>query len=258
MGGTSSARDRAGPLRTLAPAALAVAALWLVGVADADAANRRVAVGDYAWSLPEVHIDRGEHVTWHWVGPDTEHSITGDSPNAAGLDSDPDESFPQHRLGDSFRLDFHSPGTYRFKCKIHSIVSGRVVVSDQPGDPETEIDPVPETRLDLRAPRISNVRLARKRIPRRGAPLELELDERSIIDAEYFRRGTGKRGGLEFVGYRRWKGHIGINRLRFGGRAPKFRARPGRYVAKLRATDSWQNISRPRTVRFRIVGPKGS
>ena len=106
MGGTWSASRLTGP-------ALALAALLgacLAVVPSADAANRRVAVGDYAWSLPEVRIDRGEHVTWHWIGPDVEHSITGDSPSAAGLDSDPDENFPQHRLGDTFRLDFGAPG----------------------------------------------------------------------------------------------------------------------------------------------------
>jgi plastocyanin len=247
MGGTWSASRLsvwALALGTLAAACLALAP-------QADAANRRVAIGDYSWSLPQVHVDRGEHVTWHWVGPDSEHSVTGDSPSAAGIDSDPDENFPQHELGDSFRVDFDTPGTYDFKCKIHSIVRGQVIVSDQPGDPATEVDPVPVTRLDRRAPRISKIRLAKRTLPPRGAQLELELDERSRLDAEYYRRG--RKGGLEFVGYERWRGFVGINRFRFGGRAAHFRARPGRYVAKLRATDRATNISKPRKVRFRIV-----
>jgi plastocyanin len=247
MGGTWSASRLTGP-------ALAVAALLgacLAVVPSADAANRRVAIGDYAWSLPEVRIDRGEHVTWHWIGPDVEHSITGDSPSAAGLDSDPDENFPQHRLGDTFRLDFGAAGTYDFKCKIHSIVRGTVVVSDEPGDPVTEVDPVPQTRLDRRAPRISKIRFAKRTVRPRGAPIELELDERSRLDAEYYRRG--RKGALEFVGYERWRGFVGINRFRFAGRAPHFPARPGRYEARLRATDRASNISKPRTVRFRIV-----
>ena len=247
MGGTWSASR----LRIWAVAAGLVAAAWAGMAPSADAANRRVAIGDYSWSLPEVRIDRGEHVTWHWIGPDVEHSITGDSPSAAGIDSDPDENFPQHRLGDSFRVDFDTPGTYSFKCKIHSIVRGDVIVSDQPGDPVTEVDPVPVTRLDRRAPRISKIRLSARKLPRRGAPIELELDERSRLDAEYYRRGS--KGKLDFVGYERWRGFVGINRFRFAGRAPHFRARPGRYVAKLRATDRASNISKPRTVRFRIV-----
>lgn len=247
MGGTSSSSR----LSRAALAALALVAACLAVAPAADAANRRVAIGDYRWSLPEVQINRGEHVTWHWIGPDVEHSITGESPNAAGLDSDPDENFPRHQLGDTFRLDFDTPGTYRFKCKIHSIVSGRVVVSDQPGDPVTEVDPEPVVRLDRRAPRISKIRLAARKFRPRGTQIELQLDERSQLDAEYYLR-KGKRK-LKFVGYKRWRGFIGINRFRFGGRAPHFRAKPGRYLAKLRATDRAQNISRPKKVRFRIV-----
>lgn len=231
---------------------MALLVVGLLAVPTADAANRRVSLADYRWSLPTVAIDLGEHVTWHWIGPDTAHSVTGDSASAAGLDSDAGVNLPAHRVGDSFQLGFQQPGIYAFTCKIHSAVKGQVVVSPNPGDPLTEIDPVPPVRLDLTAPRIRDLRLDDRTLRRRGAAVELALDERSRLDAEYFK--VKRRGAREFAGYERWRGFVGINRFRFGGRTPHFRARPGRYLAKLRATDRSNNVSRPRTIRFSIVG----
>jgi plastocyanin len=220
------------------------------GAADAGAANRRVAIGDYRWSQPELAIDLGEHVTWYWVGPDTMHSVTGTSQNAIGIDTDPDTGQPRHQVGDTFALRFDTPGTYTFQCKLHSSVRGTVVVSSTPGDPSAEPDPVPETNLDLRAPTIRRPRLASKTLRGRGGQLRLELDERSKLDADYYR--LDRRGRRDFEGYAVWRGYIGLNEIRFGARAPHFRARPGRYVALLRATDRDNNISDPREIRFRI------
>ena len=125
-------------------------------------------------------------------------------------------------------------------------------VSSAPGDPGAEPDPVPKSSFDRRPPRIQGVELEGRRLRARGAPLQLRLDERARLDAEYFLLAGGER---EFVGYERWKGFVGFNQFRFGGRAPRFRAEPGRYVALLRATDAASNISRPKTIRFAIVAP---
>ncbi|MQA73251.1 MAG: hypothetical protein GEU88_02675 [Solirubrobacterales bacterium] len=220
------------------------------GAVEAGAANRRVAIGGYQWSQPELHLNLGEHVTWYWVGPDTMHSVTGISDSARGLDSDPQTNQPQHRIGDSFQLAFDAPGSYSFQCKLHGSVRGTVVVSPAPGDPSAEPDPVPKSTVDLRAPTIRHPRLDGDAIRRRGGELRLALDERSKLDADYFR--LRRHGHREFAGYAKWSGYIGFNRLRFGGRAPHFRARPGRYVALLRATDRDNNVSRPRTVKFRV------
>ena len=119
----------------------ALAALALAPAAGA--ANRRVAISNYQWSAPQLEIGLGEHVTWYWTGPDTVHSVTGDSPNAAGLDSDPQTSLPHHQIGDSFQLSFDSPGTYAFACKLHSTVRGTVTVSATPGRPDRRARPGP-------------------------------------------------------------------------------------------------------------------
>lgn len=237
------------------PARMAVAALAVfasLGLAcESEAANRRVAISDYRWSQPQLDIELGEHVTWYWTGPDTAHSVTGESTNARGLDSDPGVNLPNHKVGDSFQLRFDTPGTFKFVCKVHNVVRGEVVVSADPGDPVSEPDPVPPSRLDDRAPRIRQARLARPRFRARGGAIAFSLDERAKLDAEYFRLTPH---GRRFAGYEAWRGYIGINRFRFGGRAPHFAARPGRYVAVLRATDRSNNVSRPRRLGFEIAG----
>ena len=84
-----------------------------------------------------MHVDLGQHVTWYWVGPDTMHSVTGDSPNDLGIDSDPDNPEPMHKVGFTFTVVFTQPGVYKFHCKLHNVVHGEVIVSDTPGTPTT-------------------------------------------------------------------------------------------------------------------------
>jgi plastocyanin len=237
--------------RALAVCALAVAAVsaWAT---SAEAASRRVAISGYAWSLPEVRIDRGEHVTWHWVGPDTVHSVTGESANALGIDSDPGINLPNHPLGDSFRLDFDTPGNYEFTCKLHNSVRGTVIVSSAPGDPSSELDPVPAVRVDRTGPRLREIVLDSDAFSGGGgARLRFALDERAKVFANFYRRkGKGKR---EHAGYQVWRNrHIGYNEVGFAARSKRFKAKPGRYVAELEAYDSLDNNSRERTVRFQI------
>jgi plastocyanin len=228
--------------------ALAAAALALIPAA-AGAANRRIALSNYQWSDPAIELDLGEHVTWYWVGPDTMHSITGDSADSRGLDSDAGIDLPEHPVGDSFQLAFDRPGTYGFVCKLHSTVRGTVTVSDTPGDPVSEPDPVPAARVDEKAPRIRKLSLAHNPIRGRGGQLSFSLGERAKVDADYYR--LGPNGERKFAGWAKW-GYLGLNEIRFGGRGKHFRGEPGRYVAELRATDRDENLSGPRRVRFEI------
>jgi plastocyanin len=235
----------------LAALAAFVAIAVLAPAAQAD--NRRIAIGNYQWSDPDLHLDLGEHVTWYWVGPDTIHSVTGDSPSAKGLDSDPDTSLPDHPVGDSFELAFDAPGTYEFACKLHPIVRGTVTVSDLPGDPVSEPDPIPPNQVDDTAPRIRGVSLAESKVRHRGTRLHLALDEDAKLDAELYRLGAGKQRA--YAGYQQWRGlHVGFNDVRFGAAGKHFDAAPGRYLAKLTATDRSHNESRIRKLRFRIAG----
>jgi plastocyanin len=232
-----------------------LAAGVLLVPAAASAENRRISISNYAWSDQDFTIDRGEHVSWYWIGPDTMHSITGDSPDAKGIDSDPQTNQPQHKIGDTFRVDFDNPGTYSFRCKLHSTVNGTVTVSSTPGDPITEPDPIPRSKVDLEAPNLRDLRLGSTTVRRKGTSMKYSINERARIEVEYLR--SKRRGGRQFAGYARYKGgHIGANGLRFGIRRTNFPARPGRYLAKVRAIDRSANATRPFKLRFRIVRAK--
>lgn len=222
----------------------------LLAAAPARAANHRVAIGNYQWSMPLIHLDRGEHVTWYWVGPDTMHSVTGVSPNDAGLDSDAGVNTPDHTIGDSFRLSFNQPGTYDFQCKLHSGVRGTIVVSSAPGDPTTEVDPVPESNVDLNAPHVDELRVAERAFGRRGTTLRFGIDETATVDAEYYRLRRG--GHRRFAGWHSWGAHVGYNDVGFGGASKHFHPRPGRYEAVIRASDTSHNTARPKVRRFTI------
>jgi len=231
-----------------AVALLALAAL--LGAASANAANRRVAIGHYHWSLPQIHLDLGEHVTWYWVGPDTMHSVTGVSANDRNLDSDRGINTPNHPLGDTFKLTFNHPGTYDFQCKLHPGVRGTVHVSSKPGDPNKEIDPVPKINLDLTPPHVSELKLLQSKFGRDGTILHFGIDEASKVDAEYYEMRHGHRAG--FAGWHAWQAHVGYNDLRFAGRSKHFRARPGRYEAVIRISDTSHNAAKKRLRHFRI------
>ena len=216
----------------------------------ASASNRRVAISNYTWTDTEIEIDLGEHVTWYWVGPDLMHSITGSSPNAAGIDTDPGTNQPRHELGDMFQASFDQPGTYRLQCKLHTTVQGTVTVSNTPGDPVSEPDPVPRSNVDSTPPRLRDVTLGSRTFGPRGTSLTFSLGERARISAELYRYDAdGKR---RFAGYRTYKGYIGLNGVRLGGRSKHFRPRPGRYRAVIEATDNANNTSESRRMGFTI------
>jgi plastocyanin len=225
--------------------------LLLVIASVADAANRRISISNYEWSDTELELDLGEHVNWYWIGPDTMHSITGTSPNALHMDSDPDTNFPQRQVGDTFELTFDAPGTYEFHCKLHSTVRGNVTVSNQPGNPTAEPDPIPEPAVDLNAPNLRNVFLGTSAFGKKGTALHYDLDEGARITADYYALRPGRKP--KFAGYAGWKGgHIGINSVRFGTKRKRFPAKPGKYKARITATDRYANTTRPLELKFRI------
>jgi plastocyanin len=237
--------------RRLIAAIVAVLAIALALAGPALGANRRIAIGHYQWSSPLINLDLGEHITWYWVGPDTMHSVTGTSANDEGIDSDKGNDFPHHDLGSSFQVTFNTPGTYTFQCKLHSIVRGTVVVSDNPGDPSTEPDPVPPNNVDLSPPYMDGLRLASPTFGKAGTRLHFGLDERGSVDAEIYRL-TGPKHRRRFAGWQRWKTYVGLNDVRFANSTKHFQPRPGRYVAEIRATDRSNNTTRPQRVSFTI------
>jgi plastocyanin len=229
--------------------ALTGAALLLAAPAPAGAVSRKVAIGDFQWAPRTVTVDRGDAVTWFWVGPDTQHSVTGLSANAAGIDSDPGSGAPDHPAGDRFTARFDEPGTYELHCKLHAIVRGTVVVTDVPGTGAPSPDPDPQVTGDFLAPELTEARWGGP--VRRGGRTDLRftLDERARITFDVMRP---RRGVDRFLGSRRFRGHIGWNTWTFDGRIRGRPLRPGRYVALLVAADAANNRTRDVRVPFRV------
>ncbi len=239
------------PRRGLSAVLALVLAAGAAGSATpAGAVSRKVAIGDFAWSPFGVTVDRGDTVTWFWVGPDTQHSVTGEDAFSAGIDSDPGDDAPSHAPGDRFKVRFDRPGVYALHCKLHALVRGKVTVLDEPGTGAPSPDPDPQVTLDLRAPELTQVRWAAPAL-RTGhwAQLRYTLDERARVTFDVMRP---RRGVDRLVGTRRFRGHVGWNTWRFHGRLRHRRLRPGRYYALLVAADADGNRTRDVRLPFRV------
>ena len=245
-------------LKTLALALATVVLAAGLFASSASAASTRVSITDFAWTKQPT-IDLGESVTWDWIGPDLQHSVTGQSANATQWDSEPSLGIPA-RLGSSFTVAFNEPGQYQFVCKIHSLaVRGTVTVTDQPGDPNSDPGPQDPLNFDLEPPQLDALRLNHYVLGHRGngTMLNLEVSEKTTILIDYYilkTRGKGKkkRTVRRFVGYQDRNAHLGINSVRFGSRTKTFRPRAGKFVALVRAEDENTNSSPTFTIPFEI------
>ncbi len=234
--------------RSLSTGVALVAAAALA--APAGAVSRKVGIGDFRWSIPEVEIDRGDSVTWFWVGPDTQHSVTGLSDNALALDSDPGNGAPDHAPDDRFKLTFSEPGVYTFHCKLHAIVRGTVVVGDTDGTGAPSPDPDPHVVQDLTPPELTEARWSRVVMPAGGgAELRYTLDEPARITFDVLHRRGGR---WRLRGTRRFRGHIGWNTWDFGGVLRGRRLKPGRYRGLLVGADAGNNHTGDVAVPFRV------
>jgi plastocyanin len=237
--------------RHLAAVLLAALAL-LAAPAAAQALNTRVSIANYAWSKPQVQIDLDEKVTWDWLGPDLAHSITGISANDLQWDSDPGTDAPSHQAGDSYTLQFNQPGVYLFQCKLHASVRGEVIVSQTPGNPNSDPGPQPPLNVDVKPPTLGGLALKSQRFKgSKGIALSAQISDRGVLDAEYYRFNS--KGKRVYNGYKTWNTFIGVNHVKLGARWKHFRAKPGRYEVVLRATDTANNVSKPVKKRFEIV-----
>jgi plastocyanin len=227
-------------------------ACTLVLAPNALASNIRVSISNYAWAPEQVHIDLNEKVTWDWLGPDLAHSVTGTSANARQWDSDPNTDAPSHRPGFSYTIQFRQPGAYTFLCKLHPFVRGEVIVSGNPGDPNSDPGPQAPLKIDVKKPTLSKVTLKRTRFSgSKGIDMSAKVSEGGSLEADYYRTGAG--GKRAYSGYAEWRVSSGTNQLQLGARWKHFKATPGRYEAVLRATDRAANTSKPVAKHFVIV-----
>ncbi|MCW2966445.1 MAG: biphenyl 2,3-dioxygenase [Solirubrobacteraceae bacterium] len=209
--------------------ALLVLALLLAAAAPARAANAKVAISNFQWSNRDVRVDLGEHVTWFWTGPDTQHSVTGDAGTpAAGWDSDPNTDSPYHPEGFTYRVVFNSPGVYQFHCKLHPGVNGTVTVSPEPGDPSAEPAPDPPLHpIDVSPPKVTIDALTRRVARGKPVALRYDIDQVSRVTVALIRNHRIARQRIV-------AGHIGYDRVALPTRG----MRRGRYQLAILAVGS--------------------
>jgi len=218
--------------------ACALAALLaLRPAATASATSRKVAIGNFQWSIPNVNINLGDTVTWYWVGPDTQHSVTGVSANDTQFDSDRGRT-PSHKPGDTFQVRFTQPGTYQFQCVLHAIVRGTVTVSPLPGNGAPSPDPDPPIVGEIIAPEIDGVSIVHRLV-------KFTLDDSAAVTLDLLKR---RRGRWVYVSSRHYDdGHVGYNTHHLRGHLTR-----GRYKAYFRAADSSNNQSKDAIAYFTV------
>lgn len=248
-------------VRTLLTAAITALAFAAVFAVPAQAGNTRISISNFQWSK-NAQIDLDESVTWDWLGPDTQHSVSGVPPNASQWDSDPGGVIG-HPLGDTFSVSFDQPGVYTFQCKLHNSVRGTVTVSGNPGDPVSDPGPQPSLNFDLIPPNLTGPYLTRTRLgPNgKGTGMKFGINEVSTISADYYRlirigKGRRTRWISRFVGFDEWSNHVGLNTINFARRSKSFPAGPGRYYSNVYATDESSNSTPTFRMKFIMVGPR--
>ena len=225
----------------------------LAAATPALGADREVSISGFAFAPGTVSVDPGDTVTWRWAGPDTNHSVTAAAGQEESFDSDPagPPLSSDHPPGDTFAHTFTRLGTFRYACKVHPTMTGRVVVGDVPGNPPPGGNPPPAGDRD--APSIRSLRVRPGAIctrrtrtcPRTRALLRFTLSEQATL------RGRIRRGGRtvrSFTARRR----AGAGQLRL----PTVRLAPGRYRVRVVAVDRADNASAAASAGLRVRRPR--
>lgn len=203
------------------------AALFACLAAPAAAAPQGVSIANFAYSPGTVNVNVGDTVTWTWSGPDTNHSVTADPGQAESFDSDPGgpPSSADHLPGSTFPHTFTRAGTFTYVCRVHSFMTGKVVVSGPGG-------------ADVTKPVVSGLTAsaARRRV-------RFKLSEDAAVRVGI--TPLSRKGRTRTV---KATGRAGSNRVSF----KKLKLKAGRYRAKVRATDAAGNRSVAKSTTFRI------
>ena len=108
-------------MRTLWMGMFAVVAVLLAAQAPATAQQEtgaRIDITAHAFGTPELTVSPGTTVTWTNRDEDA-HTVTSTTNvfRSPGLDS-----------GDTYAYTFKEPGTYKYFCTLHPLMTGKVVV----------------------------------------------------------------------------------------------------------------------------------
>src|SRR4051794_600185 len=166
--------------------------VWLT--VPAWAATSDVDVSGFAYSPASLHVDPGDTVTWHFTGPDLNHSVTSDDGQSESFDSDPNTTSPLHAPTDTFSHTFAAAGKFTYHCKVHSFMQGTVVVGDAGPGPDT----TPPGVTDLKAKGGRKCKRHAKHCHGKPTRVTFTLSEDAHVEITFTRKGGGKTpNGLE-------------------------------------------------------------
>jgi plastocyanin len=214
--------------------------LGLIAV-PAWAATSDVTVAHVDYSPRSVEVQLGDTVTWHFDGPDTNHSVTADPGQSDSFDSDPGNASPIHAPADTFSHTFNTPGKFTYFCKVHASMHGTVVVTD-PNAPPPPADTTPPTAAfdSVKGGRKCGKRAKHCKAKPSRVRFTLSEDAHAKLT---FKRSSGRSPA-------------GIERdLKAGAQSFKLstkRVPRGRYTLTLVATDAAGNASPAATASMRV------
>jgi plastocyanin len=209
-------------------------------------ATSDVDVSGFAFTPRTVQVQPGDTVTWHFTGPDLNHSVTATAGQSESFDSDPGDSSPLHAPNDAFSHTFPAAGRFTYFCKVHPYMQGTVQVGDPGGGGE------PPPGGDTTAPGVSQLEAKGGRRCRRGA--------RKCKPAQSRIRFTLSEAARVRIALKRSKGKspraierdvpAGASTVRLSAK----RVPPGRYAVTVVATDAAGNASGPAKASLRVRG----
>lgn len=109
------------PLLVLALAATAIVSCQASGLPeDAEPVEGvdRIEMNDNAFDPPVVQVPVGTTITWAFTDGGTAHNVVGDGFESAEASEG------------TFTHTFDRPGSYDYRCTLHSGMDGRIVVTD--------------------------------------------------------------------------------------------------------------------------------
>ena len=217
-----------------------VAALVVAfGAFAAPAGAADVNIANFEFKPANITIALHDTVTWHWAGPDTNHSVTSDPGQADSFDSDPGKTptAADHPPTDTFAHVFNTPGTFTYFCKVHPFMTGKVTVPDPNGPPP-----------DTTAPKLTGLKASGGRKCKKGAKkckprptvLRFKLSEAAKVKVRVAKHKAANTTR---------SGKAGSNTIKLSTK----KLPPGKWTIRLTATDAAGNSSpaKPVTVRVR-------
>ena len=215
---------------------LITAAVIAFGVLAAPAQAAEVSISNFSFMPASITIGQGDTVKWTWAGPDTNHSVTSKSGQADSFDSDPGKtpSSLDHPPGDTFSHTFNTPGTFSYICKVHSFMTGKVVVNGPPG---SDVTPPAISKLSATAGR--KCRKGQKNCKGRPTTLRFSLSEAATVKVTVPKHKSANVTRA---------GHKGSNTINFStSKLP-----PGKWTLKVSAADAAGNKSPVKPVTVKV------